>query len=475
MTTFAQPGSFEIVRRYDSSYYSGHPEWIPQRAEMDISLAGDLVRPEAYRGFTIDLKSGPPALYRYTPFSVYIYVDDRAAAVLEFSTAQEMQSVTIAVPADKFRLTFVSELGFTPRPGNVEQRNLATIVSSLRVGGIVPAPRKKAAVPSTDHFSHQRVSLIERTPEPVFVIGPYRSGTSILTWALGQHPNIWPLPETHWLQWMGAGALAGFWIGTQPRRNYFNLCDVGTEEYLAFMGTCIDEFVQKSTLRRAERSQFERLHPRDTQEKLHAGFEFARTLFSSKRRWADGTPENAGHMAMLRKLFPAATFICTTRNPLDVITSMLHFEQAGGESASIEQAADMWRRMTELTLLAARAFGSDFVRFVTYEQLIATPEAILGQLFDFVSEPRFPKAAICYANRINSSSVSNEDRDKARPKIEKFLRNSDIPSLYDTVQAMIGSSWEPESEAQEILDERLNAFVKGAVKGALPGFHLSGV
>ena len=37
------------------------------------------------------------------------------------------------------------------------------------------------------------------TNNPIFVVGSPRSGTSILTWCLGQHPNIFPVPESNWM------------------------------------------------------------------------------------------------------------------------------------------------------------------------------------------------------------------------------------------------------------------------------------
>ncbi|MEO7724865.1 MAG: sulfotransferase, partial [Chthoniobacterales bacterium] len=34
---------------------------------------------------------------------------------------------------------------------------------------------------------------------PVFIVGSPRSGTSILTWCLGQHPNLLGLEESNWM------------------------------------------------------------------------------------------------------------------------------------------------------------------------------------------------------------------------------------------------------------------------------------
>jgi hypothetical protein len=35
--------------------------------------------------------------------------------------------------------------------------------------------------------------------KPIFVVASPRSGTSILTWCLGQHPNMFPVPESNWM------------------------------------------------------------------------------------------------------------------------------------------------------------------------------------------------------------------------------------------------------------------------------------
>ena len=356
-----------VTKKYDVSYNSARLEWIPRRAEMDISFHVDQpVGNGQLCDLEIELKSGPSILYRYFPFSACIYVDDRAAAVLEFSAPLEAQGVTVEVPASRpFRLTVVSELPQSLQRPQPERPDQALLLSAMRPGPLLALKLAPAAsiAPASDFFSQQRVALVDKLPEPVFVVGPYRTGTSILTWALGQHPSIWPLPETVWLPHLGTGAVGGYWLGTRPPRNYFGLCDVTIEEYLAHLGCSIDDLIKKTTLRRLSRSHFERLHPKSDVDTTHNEmFELARTLFGRKRRWVDGTPENAAHMTLLRRLFPAAKFVCTVRNPVDVIASMVHFEKAGGQHAPIVEAAAMWRRMTDWTLLGGRAFGSEIGR-----------------------------------------------------------------------------------------------------------------
>ena len=50
------------------------------------------------------------------------------------------------------------------------------------------------------HWRHEDSGKMQHEKNrPIFVVGSPRSGTSILTWCLGQHPNIIPLEESGWM------------------------------------------------------------------------------------------------------------------------------------------------------------------------------------------------------------------------------------------------------------------------------------
>ena len=54
----------------------------------------------------------------------------------------------------------------------------------------------------------------EEINRPIFVVGSPRSGTSILTWCLGQHPNIFPVPESNWLGQFAINVQVSYEIGS---------------------------------------------------------------------------------------------------------------------------------------------------------------------------------------------------------------------------------------------------------------------
>jgi hypothetical protein len=50
--------------------------------------------------------------------------------------------------------------------------------------------------------------------KPVFIVSSGRSGSTILTWCLGQHPNILPQEESNWLGLFTIDAATGYQRGS---------------------------------------------------------------------------------------------------------------------------------------------------------------------------------------------------------------------------------------------------------------------
>ena len=70
--------------------------------------------------------------------------------------------------------------------------------------------------------------------KPIFVLGSPRSGTSILTWCLGHHPNLFPLPESNWMGDFAVNVAVAYQIGA-ARGDYsiLSAMDIQDEELFA--------------------------------------------------------------------------------------------------------------------------------------------------------------------------------------------------------------------------------------------------
>ena len=261
--------------------------------------------------------------------------------------------------------------------------------------------------------------------KPIFVVGSPRSGTSVLTWCLGQHPNIFAVDESTGIGDL-ALALAVCYqtkIGLYPD-SLWTAMNVQQREFFAAFGQTINELILRHKVdlerRRWEEAVGSNVAP--------FGFVTEQSTSVPKARWVDGTPLYSFHICGLRKLFPHAQFIHIVRDVTSVVRSMVNFHRLAGESlvANEQEAYDKWFRTVSACLLAEQAYGPAVVFRLQYSGLVNQSEKSLRALLNFLGEPYAAKCLTPLRERMNSSNVPADfklgDPDSDPAVIERATR-----------------------------------------------------
>jgi hypothetical protein len=239
-------------------------------------------------------------------------------------------------------------------------------------------------------------------PKPIFIVGSPRSGTSILTWCLGQHPDILPLEEGNWLDKFAFELGSTYEFGSQRGdRSQLAALGISRDEFYGWFGRAIDELVLGSAGSYMEHARsVARLDP----SQIHPSFQLTRETLEPKSRWVDGTPEYSFCICGLRKLFPEAKFIHIVRDVRSVVRSLVRFGEGGRRAvASEREAYEYWLRTTQACLLAEEALGQDRMARLRYQDLVDDPERAMDRIFDFLGEPFCRRCLEPLSTRINSS------------------------------------------------------------------------
>jgi hypothetical protein len=276
--------------------------------------------------------------------------------------------------------------------------------------------------------------------KPIFVVGSPRSGTSILTWCLGHHPNIFPVPESNWMGDFAVNVAVAHQIGSaRGGLSILSAMDIRDDEFFAAFGRSVNELVV------GHRRHLEiNRENSDNPSKVNQRWLQATSMTAGpKTRWVDGTPEYSLHICGLRKLFPEARFIHVFRDVDAVVRSMVHFHRATGIQlvATEEEAYKYWLRTVGACLKAEQSYGSRVIYRLQYAALIDNPEAAIRSLLDFVGEPYSAKCLEPLAQRINSSNVPVDfkSEDSATdPKVVETARQL-YAELQQTPQPADGS------------------------------------
>jgi Sulfotransferase family len=327
--------------------------------------------------------------------------------------------------------------------------------------------------------------------KPIFVVGSPRSGTSVLAWCLGHHPNIFPVPESNWMGDFAVNVAISYQVGAA--RGIFSILSamgISRDEFFSHIGRSINSLVLKHRCD-LDRTRLitgvqrllkkEGLYFGEVTGELDAATSAAirqygiaddanglvyselvdslRTAASDseyKTRWVDQTPEYSFHICGLRKLFPCASFIHIVRDVDSVVRSMLNFHRIAGTHmvANEEEGYKYWLRTVRACLKAEEAYGPKVVRRLLYSTLIEDPELAIQSVLNFVGEPYSAGCLEPLGDRINSSNVppgfKSDDRATDPRVVEEARRlSAEIEKTAQPSETSVAAADELESAFQE--------------------------
>ena len=274
----------------------------------------------------------------------------------------------------------------------------------------------------------EKLEFLMRTISPIFIVGSPRSGTSILSWCLGQHANIFVQEESSWMGLFALHIEMAYQTGTaRGERSQLSALGVQREDFFSRFGDSINSLIleHRTRLESAIDARLNQNPPADgpsAEDPSVAAFKITRSTADPKARWVDGTPEYSFYTNPLRKLFPEARFVHMVRDVTSVVRSMMNFERTGGPPivATEQQAYDYWLRTVHACSQAERAYGSDVVLRIRHSDLIDQPETTMKRVLLFFGEDFEPGCLEPLRKRINSSQVPS-DFDPTDPKTDPAI------------------------------------------------------
>lgn len=263
------------------------------------------------------------------------------------------------------------------------------------------------------------ITLQER---PIFMIGPERSGTTLVMAMLGNHPRI-AVPEVVWYYSRFRPYLHTYGDLSKKENFYTLATEMVHGLKTPYWGmnvnprTIVDEIVES-----VREQSFAGLYC--------AMFERYAKEMGGKPRWGEKTPYNLFFIGSILEDFPNAQFIYITRDGRDA--SADYIESSFGPT-NIYSAANVWKLCMNAVKPWREKLGADQWFDISYEELVREPEKVLRAACDFLGEDYSPEMMEFHKSDIAVARGKTRDhKPLGSPVSDKYVGiYKDLLSLRD--------------------------------------------
>jgi hypothetical protein len=271
--------------------------------------------------------------------------------------------------------------------------------------------------------------------EPIFVVGPSRSGTTLLQEILNRHPALWIARETHYFDdlrpRLGERALEPLSTeDAQTCERYF--LALGHRAY-GHEGDPAQSQIEADELR----AEAERLG--GSADAYFEAFCRVRTRAHGKSRWGEKTPRHVFRINEILAFSPRAKVVCLVRDPRAVAASYRDWKRERPEAPSDGDAffledrhraarsynvvvnALLWKAAMRASTSALARHGHDRIYLLHYEGLVENPDRTLRGLADWLGviyETTMLDVPVAYSSyEMPRSGISTQPLERWREKL----------------------------------------------------------
>lgn len=284
-------------------------------------------------------------------------------------------------------------------------------------------------------YHEEKPSKISNSNRPFFIFSCPRSGSSLLSRMLDQHPKLAVPYESHlfntfypWLKYYG-----DLWV---PENRAKLMNDILSTDVLHDWSPPVNKNRALSLI-----SAFDFGGVVDA-------ILYSWTAQQGKLRWGEKTPHHVYYGSEIKNFFPNAQFIHIVRDGRDVATSWIR-SRFGPKN--IYSAARQWVAYLNEVEAFKRLVSPELMYEVHYEDLVKEPEKNLIEICDFLQEPfsanmlAFHKKRITYqTDETNKANLKKPIMENNTGKWKKQMSKTDLRTFEAVAQTkLVAYGYEP--------------------------------